>query len=111
MLAAMKKMAVLGLATTIKRTNLMAMKQDHGQTFREFNAHVRANALTCAYSVKCPHQCCAENKAVDYTSLVVKDILISGIEDVEIRKDVLSMKDLDTKSDKDIVTFVEEGNC
>jgi ribosomal protein L44E len=112
LLAAMKKMAVLGVATTIKRTNLMAMKQEHGQTFREFNAHVRAIAATCAYSVRCPHQCCntenAVKEAVDYTSLVVKDILISGIEDVDIRKDVLSMRDLDAKSDKDIVTFVEE---
>jgi len=58
LLAAMKKMAVIGVATTIKRTNLMAIKQEHGQTFREFNAHVRAVALTCAYSVKCPNQCC-----------------------------------------------------
>ena len=45
---------------------------------------------------------------VDYTPMVVKDILISGIEDSEIRKDVLGMTDLDTKSDKDIVKFVEE---
>jgi len=67
LLAAMKKMAVLGVATTIKRTNLMAMKQEHGQTFREFNAHVRAIAATCAYSVRCPHQCCNTENAVKET--------------------------------------------
>ena len=40
--------------------------------------------------------------------MVVKDILIAGIEDNEIKKDVLGITDLDTKSDKDIVKFVEE---
>ena len=108
LLDAMKKMAVLHVATTVRRTKLMALKQDHGQTFREFNANVRAVAATCAYSVKCPHTCCASKAAVDYTSLVVKDILISGIEDGEIRKDVLGMPELDEKSDKDIIKFVEE---
>ena len=108
LLGAMKKMAVLHVATTVRRTNLMSLKQDHGQTFREFNANVRAVAATCAYNVKCPHECCAAKTHVDYTPMVVKDILISGIEDSEIRKDVLGMTDLDTKSDKDIVKFVEE---
>ena len=103
-----EEMAVLHVATTVRRTNLMALKQDHGQTFREFNANVRAAAATCAYSVKCPHDCCATKPEADYTPLVVKDILISGIEDSEIRKDVLGMPDLDAKSDKDIVKFGEE---
>jgi len=108
LLCAMKKMAVLHVATTVRRTNLMTMKQEHGQTFREFNANVRAAAATCAYNVKCPHECCATKSEADYTPLVVKDILISGIEDSEIRKDVLGMPDLDAKSDKDIIKFVEE---
>ena len=40
--------------------------------------------------------------------MVVKDILISGIEDSDIRKDVLGITDIDSKTDKDIVKFVEE---
>ena len=40
LLDAMKRMAVLHVATTIRRTKLMELKQDHGQTFREFNANV-----------------------------------------------------------------------
>ena len=52
--------------------------------------------------------CCNDKNPVDYTSMVVKDILISGIEDSDIRKDVLAMPELDSRSDKDIVNFVEE---
>ena len=40
--------------------------------------------------------------------MVIKDILIAGIEDQEILKDVLGMENLDSKTDKDIVKFVEE---
>ena len=105
---AMKKMAVLHIATSVRRTNLLAMKQEHGQSFREFNANVRATAATCEYKIMCTHACCAQLAAVDYTSMVVKDILIAGIADSDIRKDVLSISDLDSKTDKEVVQFVEE---
>ena len=108
LMIAMKKMAVMHVATTVRRTNLMSLKQDHGQTFREYYANVRAAAATCEYKAKCPHECCAARDLVDYTPMVVKDILIAGIEDNEIRKDVLGMSELDSKSDKEIVEFVEE---
>ena len=36
------------------------------------------------------------------------DILIAGIENSEIKRNVLGMESLDTKPDKDIVKFVKE---
>ena len=108
LMGAIKQMAVLHVATSVRRTNLLAAKQAHGQTFRQFYANVRSAAATCQFNVKCPHACCADKKPVDYSPMVVKDILIAGIEDSEIMKDVLGMKELDSKSDKEIVTFVEE---
>lgn len=85
----MKKMAVIKIATSVRRTKLLSLKQDHGQSFREFYANGKAQASTCDFPVKCGQTCCTEAPAVDYTSLVVKDILVSGIADIEIRKDVL----------------------
>ena len=108
LLEAMKKMAVLQIAKSVRRTKVLTSKQDHGQLFREFYANIRASASTCEYEVKCPHQCCAAQEPIDYTSLVVKDILIVGIADDDIRKDVLSTVGLDEKSDKEIVQLVEE---
>ena len=108
LMVAMKKMAVIQIATSVRRTNLLVTKQEHGQSFREFYANVRAAAATCQYNVKCPHTCCATQEAVDYTSMVVKDILIAGIDDMEIRRDILSLSNLDSTSDKDILRFVEE---
>ena len=117
LLNAMKQMAVLHVATSVRRANLLSTKQESGQTFRQFYANVRAAASTCGFSVRCPQTCCslrqqngqpAPHPPVDYSPMVIKDILIAGIEDQEILKDVLGMADLDTKTDKDIVKFVEE---
>ena len=108
LLKAMESMAVIKVATSVRRANLLATKQDHGESFREFYANVKSAASTCEFSIKCPNLCCAERQNIDYTSIVVKDILIAGIADSEIRKDVLGWPELDTKTDKEVVTFVEE---
>ena len=107
LLGAMKKMAVIKVATSVRRTKLLSLKQDHGQSIREFYANVKAQAATCNFSAKCGQTCCAEAPDVDYTPHVVKDILVSGISDAEIRRDVLEWPELDTKSAKDLVGFIE----
>ena len=40
--------------------------------------------------------------------MVIKDILIAGISDSEISKELLGWSELDNKSDKEVVCFVEE---
>lgn len=105
---AIKKMAVLQVAISVRRFKLLSTKQEPGQLFREFFANVRASASTCDYTVPCPHACCREKEHIDYTSRVVKDILVAGIVDNDIRQDVLGNPQLDSKIDKDIVKFVEE---
>ena len=99
-LTAMKRLAVIKVATSVRRTNLLTSKQSSGETFREFYANVKAAASICNFKAKCPHECCATKSLVDYTSNVVKDVLIAGIADSEIRKDVLSWEELDAKDDK-----------
>ena len=108
LLAAIKSMAVIKVATGVRRAALLATKQDHGESFREFYANVKAAASTCSFTVKCPHACCNDRPHVDYTSMVVKDVLISGVADTDIRKEVLGWSELDTKTDKEVVAFVEE---
>lgn len=108
LLEAIRKMAVLQVATSVRRTKLLATKQEPGQLIREYYANVRATASTCDFTMRCTHSCCAGKEPVDYTSKVVKDILVAGIADTDIRKDVLGHPNLDSMLDKDIVKFVEE---
>ena len=107
LLAAMKRLAVIKIATSVRRTNLLAMKQPHGETVREYYANVKAAAATCGFRVKCRHDCCADKCEIDYTSSVVKDVVVAGIADPDIRKDVLAWSELDAKDDKAVVAFIE----
>ena len=107
LLAAMKRLAVIKIATSVRRTNLLASKQSHGEPVREFYANIKAAGATCDYSVKCMHACCADKAMVDYTPNVIKDVLIVGISDAEIQRDLLSWDELDQKDDKEVLAFIE----
>ena len=107
LLEAMKKMAVIRVAVSIRRTQLMSMKQEPGQSIREFYANAKAQASTCEYSLKCGQECCKTKPTIDYTASVVKDIIVCGLVDPEIRRDVLELEDLDKKSAIDLVGLVE----
>ena len=83
-------MAIIKVASSVRRVNLLATRQDHGESIREFYANVRWAASVCNFQIKCPQECCRDAPDVDYTLMVVKDVLIAGIADSEIRKDLLS---------------------
>ena len=111
-MGAMKRMAVIRVPTSVRRANLLALRQDHGQNIREFYANVKAQAATCDFKVKYLEECCKktdikDDVLVDYTQLVIKDILIFGVADPDMRRDVLELPDLDEKSASDLVGFIE----
>ncbi len=105
---AMQRMAVLQVAVSVRRTKLLATTQEPGQSFREFFANIRATASTCEYSIKCPHPCCAEKEHIDYTSKVVKDILMGGVSDGDIKRELMGYSGIDKLSVNEIVQVVEE---
>ena len=101
-------MAVIHIATSVRRNSLLQSRQEAGESFREFYANVKAVASTCSFQISCPHACCSQKTPIDYTHMVIKDILIAGVSDGEIRKELLGWSELDEKSDKEVVKFVEE---
>lgn len=105
LLAAIKRLAVTPVAISVRRSDLLSIKQDHGENVRSFYARINGKAATCAYLMNCPSNDC--NSQVDFTDEIVKDVLISGLSDDDIRKDVLGWSDLDVKTVKDTVTFIE----
>ena len=105
---AMQRMAVLQVAVSVRRTKLLATTQEPGQSFREFFANIRSSASTCEYTIPCPHLCCAGKEPIDYTSKVVKDILMGGVVDTDIRRELMGHSGIDKLSSKEIVQVVEE---
>ena len=107
LLQAIKRFSVIKIATSVRRSNLLSTRQSHGESFREFYANVKAAASTCNFKVKCPNTCCNNLPLVDYTSNVIKDIVVLGIADADIQKDVLAWEELDAKNDLEVVAFIE----
>ena len=46
LLTAMKRLAVIKVATSVRRSKLLSTRQSHGESFREFYANVKAAAAT-----------------------------------------------------------------
>jgi len=106
LLNTMKSLAVIPVATMVIRAELFAMRQNREETFRSFFAIVRGKAETCSYSTRQSCKCGTTN-VVDFTEIIVRDVVIAGINDDEIRRRVMSVKDLCDKSANDIVSLVE----
>ena len=105
LLLSIKKLAVISVAASVRRAELLALKQDHGQGIRSFAAQAKGKAQTCSFIKRCTREGCETE--IDYTEDIVKYVLISGICDDDIKKDVLSYSDIDVKSLNDTITLIE----
>ena len=83
-MGAMKSLAAIVVATGVMRAELVRMQQERDESFRAFAARVRGKAETCAYITKCT--CLRE---VDFTDSIIRDVLIAGIADLDIRREVI----------------------
>jgi len=105
LLELIKKMAVIPVAKCVRRAELLCTKQDHGENIRGYFAKLKGKASTCAYVMDCSRDGCAQKN--DFTDVLVKDVLVTGIADEEVRKETLGWSELDKKSLEETVTFIE----
>ena len=99
---AMKSLAVIAVATGVTRSELMAMQQERDESFRSFAARVRGKAETCSYITKCDCE-----RSVDFTDIIIRDVLLAGIADMDIRREALGTDGILGRSINDVVSLVE----
>ena len=76
---------------------------------RMFLAKIQGKAATCEFKTKCKEARCQGTAIlVDFTSTIVKYVLVNGLVDAEIRREVLGSKSLDESSLADTVAFIEQ---
>ena len=96
LLSKIKLMAVTPVAICVRRAELLGAKQDHGEAARSFYAKVKGKAATCSYSIACSGEECTQVN--DFTDVMVKDVVISGLVDEDVKKEVLGWSDLANKT-------------
>ncbi len=102
----MRDLAVIPVAIGVRRAELMELRQSPDENFRTFAARAQGKAETCSfYTVaKCS---CNKTVKVDYTTESVRDVLLAGIADIDIRREALSKSNVQTMSINEVISFVE----
>ena len=99
LLAAMRSLAVIPVATCVLRTELLQLRQERDETVRAFSARVRGKAETCAFSTTCER-----GKDVDY---IIHHVLLNGLYNPDSRREILGTTDILNKVVNDVVALVE----
>ena len=102
LLTHMRSIAVIPVATGVSRTELFQLQQECDEPFRTFAARVRGKAETCAVTTKC--EC---TKIVNYTDHMIRDVLLHGISDMDIRREVLGVSDFLETAVNEVISLVE----
>ena len=105
LLSVMKRLAVIPIAISIRRSDLLSCNQDHGEAGRAYHSRLMGKAAVCSYTMECGSSTCEYIN--DFTDIIVKDVLVNGIVDEEIRREVFGWEELDNKNINDTVAYVE----
>ena len=108
-LETMESFAVIKVALGTRRAELMKYSQGHDEAFRTFAARVRGKAETCDFVTlsKCSSPTCNTISNTSYTEETIKDVMLAGISDNDIRRETLSTENILSKSVNEIISFVE----
>ena len=109
----LKSIAVVPVALGVLRSELNSMMQDPDEPFRTFAAKVQGKAETCEFRTKFSCKCSVATCAAPiegityYTEEQIRDVLLQGIADVDIRREALSVQGIQERTVPDIIAFVE----
>ena len=102
----MRELAVIPVAIGVRRAELMDLRQSPDEPFRTFAARTKGKAETCAFTTTSTCSC-NQTVKVDYTTETVRDVLLAGIADLDIRREALSTLNMQHKTINEVIAFVE----
>ena len=101
-LATIKTLAVRRETMAQSRMKLFKMRQEPGDSTETFLTSLRRVANNCQFTINC--EC---NREIDYSDLVVRDLLVQGLADSAIQNKVVSEGDLRTWNLEHLLGFIE----
>ena len=110
-LKVLKSLAVVPVALGVLRSDLASLRQDPDEPFRAYAARVQGKAETCEFKVSFNGSCAKCHAPftgeVYYVDEVIRDVLLNGIADIDIRRDALATEDIHRKSVNELIAFIE----
>ena len=84
-----KKVAVHIENVRVARVTLHQIKQDRDEPVRSTVAKLKGQASICNYTIK--HKCqCSHESEINYADEMVKDVLVSGLADNQIQRELFA---------------------
>ena len=105
-MAPMKALAEVHVAASVFCSELLDIKQSRGDLFAPL-LHDRGKAETCAFSTVSNCSCGLQN-AVDYTDQIVRDLLIAGVYDSDIRREAMGLDGITSKLINEVIHLIEK---
>ena len=109
LLANIKKLAVRAENAMVARDVLSKMRQDRDEPVRVYSARLKGQARVCQFVIKCPCPSCPNHDAcvgADYSDIVLRDQVVLGCADHDIKLDCLIEKGPSTPLEE-VEAFVE----
>lgn len=107
----LKSLAVVPVALGVTRAELSSMIQGADEQFRTFAARVQGKAETCEFKTTFTAPCTTCNNVLTgetyYTDERIRDVLLNGIADLDIRREALSSENIHNRPINEIIAFVE----
>ena len=107
----LKSLAVVPVALGVIRTELSSMIQGPDELFRTFAARVQGKAETCEFKTTFRTPCTNCETVIDgetyYTDERIRDVLLNGIADIDIRREALSSENIHDRPINEVIAFVE----
>ena len=105
-----KRHAVLQRAVSSRKMDLYGMRQDDGEPVHKFYARIQNLARQCQLTVPCPEAGCRYHRApfVSYVDEVAKQVILVGLADAEIKKDVLGTSGSNDKTLAETLGLIED---
>ena len=109
----LKTLTVTPVAISVKRNELLQMRQDAGETIRTFQSRLKAKATTCMFKIRCTHNHVQDGNGndvdvqVDYTSEMIRHVILNGIYDDEIKRDIFGSERIDIMELNELIALIE----
>ena len=101
-----ESVVVIKFAMAVKRAEVMSLHQEHDEPLRTFTTRISSIVETCNFTTVSERKFGKKNMT-NYTEEAIEDVMVAGIGDDGIRREVLSTKDIFSRSSFDIISFSE----
>ena len=100
----MESSAVKSWSRCQKRV-LVSLNQDHDEPFRIFATRVRSKGEIFNFTTVSKYDC-GKKIVTSYTEEAIKDVMLAGVGDEDIKREVLSTEEILFKSSFEIIFFI-----